>query len=486
MLTNYSYTEKNALQYDNSYNPLVDFFRSAAAQRSAVLNNKDNILNLFANAYEVDKSVAFKLAFWLRDPRNGSGEKAASKKIFDVMYLTDPNCIIDNLDVLVKFGYWKDILQYSDNESVIKIWADKIKSGDSLSAKWAPRLHSKYHSVAIKLRDELKLTNKQYRLILKETSNTVEQLMAKNYWKDIKYSSVPSIAMNRYKKSFNKHDQYRFDAWKNNNNEKANSRVLYPHQIVKIALTGDEKLAEKLWNNLPDFIKENESIIPLVDTSGSMTSHGVLLHAVSLGIYLSERNKSHYKDKIITFSSVPNFINVGGCNTLVQKIKKISSANWNQSTDFEKAYNLILQTAIKHNIDKEFLPTMLLVLSDMQFDESSDKVLHIDNIKKMFNDAGYNMPKLVFWNLREAYNGSPALSTDSNVGLVSGFSPSIMKAVLSSTEFNSLDILFEAIKEYSEVKTDNLPDFYNVNQTIQKLNYQNFYNFKTRLTNLEY
>lgn len=470
MASNLSFTEKGAIQYKSSMNSLVDFFRSAASQREMVLHGEDNILKLFTDAYGANKELAMKIAFWLRDPRGGAGERAASQKIFRTIFNANEDAIIDNLDVLVKYGYWKDIIIYAHNEKVLDYWVDKIKSGDKLAAKWAPRLHSQYHTLAKSMRDKLGFTNKQYRVMLKESSQTVEQEMANGLFHKINYSHVPSVAMKKYKRAFNRRDRDRFEEWKGDDTQKANSSVLYPYEAMKIALDEDESLGEKLWANLPDFIKEGEMIMPIVDVSGSMSFEVVknisaMNIAISLGIYLAEKNKSKYQNKVITFSKEPNFIDFGGSKSLKQKYTKILRGDWGMTTDFEKAYMLILNAAVQGKVAPDQIPTMLLVLSDMQFDEArgargwyndNPTHLHMNLIKDAFEEAGYKAPKLVFWNLREAYTGSPAAADSQDVGLVGGFSPSVMKAVLAAEDFNPFSVMLEAIEHY-EVVTDNLP-----------------------------
>ena len=69
------------------------------------------------------------------------------------------------------------------------------------------------------------------------------------------------------------------------------------------------------------------------------------------------------------------------------------------NTDFERAYKLILELALSFDATQEQMPTMLLVLSDMQFDEATTSNPHFENIQKEFELAGYIMPKIVFWNL---------------------------------------------------------------------------------------
>ena len=101
------------------------------------------------------------------------------------------------------------------------------------------------------------------------------------------------------------------------------------------------------------------------------------------------------------------------------------------------------------------MPTMLLVLSDMQFDESGNGGLHLDDIREKYRSYGYEMPKLVFWDLN-AHAGQPAECSNENVAMISGFSPSIMKAVLNAEEFNPIDVMMEAVEainlDYTNLK----------------------------------
>ena len=54
------------------------------------------------------------------------------------------------------------------------------------------------------------------------------------------------------------------------------------------------------------------------------------------------------------------------------------------------------------------------------------------------------MPKMVFWNLK-AHDNVPVQFNEHNVALVSGYSPSIMKSILSAKSFTSYDIMLETI-----------------------------------------
>ena len=62
-----------------------------------------------------------------------------------------------------------------------------------------------------------------------------------------------------------------------------------------------------------------------------------------------------------------------------------------------------------------------------------------------YEEAGYKLPKIVFWDLH-AHSGQQAQCSDENVAMVSGFSPSIMRAVLNAEEFNPVDVMLEAVE----------------------------------------
>ena len=124
------------------------------------------------------------------------------------------------------------------------------------------------------------------------------------------------------------------------------------------------------------------------------------------------------------------------------------------STDFTKIPTHL--DVVKHDVVLN-QSTMLLVLSDMQFDESQNhgNQTHFSWMEEEFEKAGYKLPKIVFWNL-DAHFGTPAQCDDDSVAMVSGFSPSIMKAVLNAEDFTPMDVMMEALKPI-DVDYKNLP-----------------------------
>ena len=448
----YNTTTNGALQHETSGNKCLDLFSVIGNLREC---SRTDILERFEEAFKENSELATQVAYWARAARQGSGERNTFYTILDEIAKSSPEFVSDNANTLALLGYYKDLLRYFHIPGVVSSFAQSIKDKDRLACKWAPRKGEN----ARKLRDELGFTNKQYRKWIGEHSETVEDLMSNKLFSSVNYSSVPGGAMRKYKDAFMKRDLARFDEWKNDKNTTAAVSATYPHQIIEVA-AGDEALADKMWNSLEDFVVEGENILPMIDTSGSMFG-GPLEIAISLGMYLAERNKSEFQDTFLTFSESPEFVRLEG-GSVAERMRNIEQANWGMNTDFTKAYDLILQTATTYNVDKSSMPTMLLVLSDMQFDESQDgwnnnsvPKVHFDDIKDKFNKSGYEMPKLVFWNLN-SYSGNQSTMNEDGVCMVSGFSPSIMKAILSCEDFNPMNVMMEALEpielDYSNLK----------------------------------
>jgi hypothetical protein len=170
--------------------------------------------------------------------------------------------------------------------------------------------------------------------------------------------------------------------------------------------------------------------------------------SVSLGLYLAERLKGAFNGKFITFSTIPTIQSVTG-STLTDKIRNLDNARWEMSTNIEKVFDLILNTAVSNKVPKKDMPTKILILSDMQFDHAVDRrdQTAFELIDSKYTEAGYKRPTLVFWNIAGAVNNHPAKATDKNVGLVSGFSPSILKSILAAKTYTPVDLMLETVNK---------------------------------------
>jgi hypothetical protein len=169
--------------------------------------------------------------------------------------------------------------------------------------------------------------------------------------------------------------------------------------------------------------------------------------SISLGLYLADKNKGKFKDTFLTFSTNPQLLHLKG--NIVQKIEQMNSSSWAMSTNLEAAFNLILKTAIDGNVPPEEMPSAVLILSDMQFNRCVSNSDHtaMQMIEKKFRNAGYEAPHVVFWNLNSSYENVPVSHDKSGAALVSGFSPAILKSVMSTDfdKFSPENVMLETI-----------------------------------------
>jgi hypothetical protein len=163
---------------------------------------------------------------------------------------------------------------------------------------------------------------------------------------------------------------------------------------------------------------------------GGSSTTSCLDVAVSLGLYCADKNTGDFKDMFLTFSSQPELLTLRG--NILQKIDQMIKSSWAMSTNIVAAMDLILHTAVNGNVPQEDMPSTLLILSDMQFNQCARfDGSAMETFRRKFTDAGYTMPKIVFWNLN-SHDNVPVKENENGVALVSGFSPSILKSILAS------------------------------------------------------
>jgi hypothetical protein len=132
---------------------------------------------------------------------------------------------------------------------------------------------------------------------------------------------------------------------------------------------------------------------------------------------------------------------------IVQKIQQMVTSNWGMNTNIIAAFEKILSVAKSGKVPQEEMPDVLLIMSDMQFDQCAgydDSAMQ--SIERKFTAAGYEVPKVVFWNLNASDN-VPVKHDKRGAALVSGFSPSIMVSVLGgdADNFTPEAIMMKAI-----------------------------------------
>jgi len=197
----------------------------------------------------------------------------------------------------------------------------------------------------------------------------------------------------------------------------------------------ERELLNSQWKNNGEQNSELGNVLAMVDTSGSMEDQNYvpLYSAIGLGLRVAENSK--LGKRVLTFSSHPEWINLDNCVDFVDMVNKTRGANWGMNTNFQAAFDMILNMAISKNISPyEMEDLVLLILSDMQIDRAGNaNVSMFEMMKQKYADAGmrtryevpYKLPHIVFWNLRST-EGFPSISRTENTTMISGNSPVLL------------------------------------------------------------
>lgn len=498
MSNHYDVNEKSALTLSSTKNARVNLFFKLT--RDAHLN--DNFYTWIYDSYKEDPLDTYKIIFNARDCRGGKGDRQTFIKAYTYIANFDPyswkiNC--DHIPFYGRYSDWIEIInesilsgsEYDVNirSCIIKLISNQLNEDIenmnkgkpvSLLAKWLPSENKKWDKktniikyICIELFNVDQLSNYHYKMYrtkyiskLRNYINIVETYMCKGKWDEIDFSKVPSVAMNRLKKAFQRHTPNEFTEWilkVKNNESKINAKQLYPHDIVKQYLhvyTPIDDVIEEQWKVIIDEASKLgnfENSIVLSDVSGSMTGTPMEV-SIALGIIISSLTAEPFKNQIITFHENPTFHHIpDACTTLYDKVKNIENMSWGGTTSFNKVFKLILDRAIKFNLSKDDMPKRLYILSDMQFDVActDNNMTNFEYIKDLYRKNGYDMPQIIFWNLRsDTTNDFPVKYDENNTALISGFSVSILKHLMNSTDYTPYSIMRETIddKRYDKIK----------------------------------
>lgn len=459
---NFTLTENAALTHKSTLNDLLDAYYHIPARRG-----QDNTA-LFAAAYAENPLPALKMMFYIRDVRGlGTGERESFRQCLRWLHNNRRNVFNALVSLIPEYGRWDDLIEYTDNSKVIELIAkqfdnDFVSKNPSLLSKWLPSVNTssaKTRELGKQWARNLGLNERGYRKhlsVLRRKINVLERLMSANEFSGINYEHVPSRASKLYRKAFSKRDADRYVAYLKSvekGEKKINASTLYPYEIVAQYLQGYYQVdatMELLWKALPNYADSNKNALCVVDTSGSMNSTigktkiRAIDVSVSLGLYIAERNTGQFKDYFVTFSSRPELQRVRG-STLLEKVKNLSNAHWDQNTDLQAVFDLILSTAVKNKVPAEDMPSHLFVISDMEFDSACDRHTNFQHIQMKYRSAGYEMPVLVFWNVQSRTTQTPVTEDTAGTILVSGLSATVFKNAINAKVTTPYDSMLEVL-----------------------------------------
>ena len=451
---NRTLTENGAATLLSTGSDCLDLFAAIGALRNA---REQEIIARFTRAYAEDRDLAMKMLFYSRDARGGLGERRVFRIILKYLADTQPESVRKNLHLVSEYGRWDDLVILfgtkceKDAMAVIRDQLAKdlaaLDAGENISlmAKWLPSVNTSSAAVvkdgrqiarALGMRDaEYRRTLVKLRAKIRIIENNLRE---KDYTFD--YSAQPSGAMLKYRNAFRRNDRERYNAFLHRvstGKASIHTGTLYPYDIVRKALkfSGDgteRKALDVTWNALEDYAPQGNALC-VIDGSGSMYWGGAPVPAtvaLSLGMYFAEHCRGEFHNHFITFSRNPRLVEIKG-EDLVDKVRYCRTFNEVANTNIRKVFELILFTAVKNRLPQAELPETLYFISDMEFDsctESAD-LTNFTYAKKLFECFGYQLPKVVFWNVQSRNQQQPVSMNEQGVILISGCTPRIFSMV---------------------------------------------------------
>ena len=488
-------TENGAFAYDSTaQGALLDLFSQIGALRP---RSEDEIARKFAAAFHEDKLLATKMLFYAGDIRQGGlGERRTFRICLRWMAENHSDIVLKNIELIPYFNRFDSLFVLVDTkcekamwELIAKTLTEDVRAMKasttrkhvpaSLLAKWMPSENTssvKTRALAEKAIKALKLSPRSYRKMLsalRKHINVTERMMSSGEWGVIDYAKVPSYAMHNYGSAFAKHDYARFDAYLKSVSKgevKINSSVLFPYDLVAKYMSksyhgssyGDcilndnlDAVAEAQWKALPNYLSKPLNAVVMADVSGSMRGRPMAT-SIGLAIYFAQHNTGAYHNQYITFTSDPEFINIKEGASLLDCVKQVAKAGVGYSTNLEKAFKAILETAVANKVPANEMPDALIVISDMEIDCYMRPGRHWDFLKVQearFKRYGYKLPRIILWNVNARKD--TFLSQSEDVLFVSGQSASVFKQLCQNLDgMTAYDLMIQTLNApaYSKVR----------------------------------
>lgn len=465
--TSYTQTANGATCLSTSGDGLVDLYAVIGALRNASDYRK---CELFDRAVADNKELAAKILFYGRDIREGLGERDTFRIL--LAYAADryPEIVKPNIPLIGFYGRFDDMYCLIGTKCEDDMWKAMKDQFDmdlrnmsngkpvSLLAKWikTPNASSeKTRKLGALTARKLGYKNvKEFLPLLKSLRkylDIVEIKVSANSLETINYSVVPSNAMMKYRQLFAMKDSDRFSQYledvKSGKTE-IKAGTLYPYNIIqKILFEEISDVLEEQWKALPNYVEDGSNILVVSDVSGSMTccNYLPLASSIGLGMYFAEHATGAFHNLIMTFSQNPKMVKVHGA-TLYDKVRNMSHADWGMNTDLEKVFKTVLNTAIKNKVPAEEMPKAIVIISDMQIDRclhcSTDFHTHCT---KMFEEQGYKLPNVIFWNVNSESDTYHADATRPGVQYLSGHSVSAFKSLINGINKTPVEAMLETI-----------------------------------------
>lgn len=480
--SNFEFTENGAVSLESTLDDRLNLFFKTVRDLGSFTDEESNqnLYNLIDKSFSVSPLDTLKILMNWRDCRGGKGDHCGFLVAFAYISKQYPEWFHSNLHLLHEYGSYLDyvklwhLVENADNKkTIMDLIVETLKkdmvslqentdANVSLLAKWLPsekykwdrynnnkfvyELCRSFFRIRRVDNNHLKMLRTQVITPLRNQIKIVESQMCAKKFNEIEYEKVPSVAMNKYKKAFQNNDAQRFAEYLDSvskGEKKINSSQVYPHDLVRHYLNNKplDEVIEAQWKEIKKKAQETNAFdksIVVCDVSGSMDGTPMEV-AIALGLL------GLYDNKLITFSEHPSLFHVSE-GTLHEQVNQVAKMNWGYNTNFTRVMDLVLGLSARKPEDAI---KRVFIFSDMQFDAAvgphNCTDTHFETLKKRFEDAGVELPQIVFWNLRGNTKDFPVEYDERGVVMMSGYSPALLTGLLDGRHVTPIDIMMNII-----------------------------------------
>lgn len=402
--------------------------------------------------------------------QRGQGNKDESRKAFAWIAFNYPEYFPSLLFLWVSVGYWKDLW---DSELAYYLRAEDVYyvveyglNNDfhrGLLAKYLPKIrsakytkndrHTYLNAFARGLCEYLGWTEREYRLFKSDPDNTAhlwQRQMSANDWDEIDFNTIPGKALN-WAVSQSGRDDYNwierhdlaqdFMTWLDK--QSTVKFTGYPHELYKAAFAKQsmslmQKVTyDKQFEQLLSYLEITQNVWVALDRSWSMFMESSKVNGVyageiadSLAITFSTANTGAFKDHVVMFGSTSKIKKISGSFT--DKALQLKNVTPMGSTNFQSVIDEIVRVRQANpEIPIEDYPTVLLVVSDMQFNPTGTVQTNYERAMDKLQAVGLPKITCIWWQVNGHYGEDYASTTDDRgTILLSGFDGSILSQLL--------------------------------------------------------
>lgn len=494
--------EDGAGERDLSYQMLIKFFESYPAQGEVLVRLFGMVYGSLNDLNKMSEILSDEL-----NKKSSSGEFDESRR---------ENLV--RMEQAIVQTYKEAFENHLNQKKNAAKWAPRIGKHTDRISKLGQKLAYALYPPGIKEDESISSQKKKqnasqklYRefLSLNNSGNLEQNMCAKNYeeiGKEKYLSTIPGKAMSKYRYAFLDEFKYGTKAGERrhtldeertmlrenlkaltqkaiDNPEMAQKlikggKTMQPHELIRDIYQNMRNPAyevspihEAQWVAMRQKTKESGSLsdtIVMSDVSGSMG--GIPMDvSIALGMMIAEVQDGIWANRLLTFDDNPSWFALPGKEAnLKEKVRALAEAPWGGSTNMEKAFQLVLDVAKTNNVPKESMPKQMIILTDMCWNEATrsynyetqnyDAKPQLKIFKQRFEDAGYDFPVIILWNLRSSDISFQNESNDEGVINLAGFSIALLKSILEGSELDltkmtPCDMLLDTLskKRYDQV-----------------------------------